>query len=153
MTLAINWLLGKRKQIGNKNISSNAFKDTLKAFDEFKNKKKSLWSIFFVMERYVYSGSVFDTLYIQRKHNVKKNSSGKINGTKGTFFSFSRAPTHYSFTFDSRFSYELKQKACISKTVRGNSLFRFCFVFIEVYFFSIKCMDSLTLKRHNSFQN
>ena len=30
---------------------------------------------------------------------------------------------------------------------------RFRLVFIEVFIFSTKNMDSLTLKRHNSFQN
>ena len=43
-------------------------KDTLKAFDKFKNKQKSVWSIFFDIWKYVYSESVFNTLYIEIKH-------------------------------------------------------------------------------------
>ena len=46
-----------------------------------------------------------------------------------------RAPAHYSFTFNSRFSYELKHKVCISKTACGIFHFRFRFVFINVYIF------------------
>ena len=41
----------------------------------------------------------------------------------------------------------------LSKTVWGIFQFRFRFVFIKVYFLSLKRKDTLTLKRHNSFQN
>ena len=58
-----------------------------------------------------------------------------------------RAPTHHSFTFNLRFLYELTHKVHLSKKLRGIFHFRFCFVFFN------KNMDSLTLKRHNSFQN
>ena len=69
-------------------------------------------------------------------------------------FFLSRAPTHHSFTFNLQFLYELKHKVRLSKTVCGIFHFRFGFVFVKVYFFcSTKCMDSLTLKRHNSCQN
>ena len=51
-------------------------------------------------------------------------------------------------------SYELKHKVCLSKTVCGIFHFRFRFVLIKVYIFvQPKSLDSLTLKRHNSFQN
>ena len=58
-----------------------------------------------------------------------------------------RAPTHHSFTFNLRFLYELTHKVHLPKNLRGIFHFRFCFVFFN------KNMDSLTLKRHNSFQN
>ena len=64
----------------------------------------------------------------------------------------SRAPTHHSFTFNLRLLYELKHKIRLSKTVYGIFHFRFRFIFIKVYFCLVKCMDSLTLKRHNFFQ-
>ena len=86
--------------------------------------------------------------------NVKKILLDKINGTKNVLFFLSRAPTHYSFTFNLLFLYELKHKVRLSKTVCWSSHFRFRSVFIKVYiFFSTKCIDFLTLKRHNSFQN
>ena len=76
-----------------------------------------------------------------------------VNITNALFFLL-RAPTHNSFTFNLRFSYEMKHQACLSKTVCGIFNLRFRFVFIKVYIFaSTKCMNSLTLRRHNSFQN
>ena len=66
--------------------------------------------------------------------NVKKFSSGKINGTKNAVFSFARS-IHHSFTFNLLFLYELKHKVRLSKPVYGISHFRFCFVFIKVYIF------------------
>ena len=85
---------------------------------------------------------------------LKKLPSDKINSTKNAFFFLSRAATlnsNCSFTFNLRFLYELKHKVCLSKTVCEIFHFRFRFVFFV--FFSTKCMDSLTSKRHNSFQN
>ena len=69
-------------------------------------------------------------------------------------FFLSRAPTHHSFTFNSRFLYELKDKVRLPKQVCEIFHFRFRVVFIKVYIFvQQKIMDSLTLKRHNFFQN
>ena len=39
-------------------------KDTLKAFEDFKNRQKSVWSNVFCYVKYVHSESVFNTLYI-----------------------------------------------------------------------------------------
>ena len=78
----------------------------------------------------------------------------KINVTKNVLFFLSRAPTHHSFTFNSRFLYELKQTVLLSKTLCGIFQFRFRLVlFKSLYFYSRKGMDSLTLKRRNSFEN
>ena len=85
---------------------------------------------------------------------LEKSPSDKINDTKNALFFLSRAPTHHSFTFNLRFLYELKHKVRLSKTDCGIFHFRFRCVFIKVYIFgSAKCLDSFTLKRHNSFQN
>ena len=85
---------------------------------------------------------------------LKKFSSKKISGTKKALFFLSRAPTHHSFTFNLRFLYELKHKVPLSKIVCGIFHFRFRFIFIKVYIFvQQKCMGSLTLECHNSFQN
>ena len=42
---------------------------------------------------------------------------GKINSTKNALFFLSRAPIHHSFTFNSRFLYELKHKVRLSEYV------------------------------------
>ena len=64
-------------------------KDTLKAFDNFKNKQKSVKVIFF--------------RYVKLRKNtqmLKKFPSDKINCTKNVLFFLLRAPTHHSFTFN-----------------------------------------------------
>ena len=60
---------------------------------------------------------------------LKKFPSDKINVTKNAHPS--RAPTHHSFTFNSRLLYELK------------------FYILSFIFCSTESMNSLTLKRHN----
>ena len=85
---------------------------------------------------------------------LKQFPSDKINVTKNALFFLSRALIHHSFTFNSQFLYELNHKVHHSKTVWGILHHRFRFLFYEsLYFCSTKGMDSLTLKRHNSFQN
>ena len=81
---------------------------------------------------------------------LTKFSSDKISGTKMPSFFLSRAPSHHSFTFNSRFFHELKHKIRLSETVCGIFHFRSSFVFTEVYIFSTKSITSLTLKRHDS---
>ena len=66
---------------------------------------------------------------------LKKIPSDKIKTTKNVLFFLSRAPTHHSFTFNSRLLYELKHKVRLSKTVCGIFHIRFGFVFIKVYIF------------------
>ena len=66
---------------------------------------------------------------------LKKFPLDKINVTKNAPFSLSRAPTHHSFIFNSRFLYELKHKVGLSKTVHGIFDYRFRSVFIKVYLF------------------
>ena len=78
----------------------------------------------------------------------------KVNITKNTLFFLSRTPAYFSFTYDSRYFYELKHKVRLFKAVCGIFNFRFHFVFIEICVFcSTNSMGYLTLKRHNSFQN
>ena len=55
--------------------------------------------------------------------------------------------------FKLQFLDELKHMVHLSETLCGIFHFRFRLVYIEVYILSTKNMDSLTLKRHNSFQN
>ena len=91
--------------------------------------------IFFDMEKYVYSESVFNTLYIKIKQMSKKFPAKKMDGTKNVLFFLSRTPTHHSFTFNLRFSYEPNHKALLSKTVCGIFHFRFRFVSIKIHIF------------------
>ena len=80
--------------------------------------------------------------------------SDKTNSTKNALLFLSRAPAHHSSTFIFWFLDEVKHKVLLSKTVCGICYFRFRFVFYQsLYFSSTKCMDSLTLKCHSSFQN
>ena len=52
-----------------------------------------------------------------------------------------------------RFLHELKYKFRLYKSKCGIFNFRFRFVLLKFIFCSTKSMDSLTLKRHDSFQN
>ena len=91
---------------------------------------------------------------LRQNPNVKKFLSDKINVTKNSLFLLWRASTHHKFTFNLQFLYELKHMGHLSKTVCGIFHFRFRLVFVKRYSFcSRKIVDSLTLKRHNSFQN
>ena len=75
-----------------------------------------------------------------------------MSGTKNALFFLLRAPTHHSFTFNLRLLYELKHEDRPSETVCGIFYFRFRFI-LSLHFCSTKCMDSVTLKPHNSFQD
>ena len=79
---------------------------------------------------------------------LKKLPSDKINGRKNTLFFLRQLITRF---LNLRSLNELKHKVRLSKTVCG--IFHFWFRFVFIIFCSTKCMDSLTLKRRNSFQN
>ena len=68
-----------------------------------------------------------------------------MNGTKNALFFLSQAPTHHSFPFNLRFFLELYMGYAIFDSV--------LFLLKFLYFCSTKCMEYLTLNRHNSFQN
>ena len=55
--------------------------------------------------------------------------------------------------FNLRFLYELKHKGRLSEIVCEIFDFRFRFIFIKVYIFAEQHAWTLTLKRHNLFQN
>ena len=80
--------------------------------------------------------------------------SDKTNVTKNTLSLLSEAPTHNSFTFNSRFLYELKLKVHLCERVCGIFLSQCCLIFISsLYFCLSKRVDTLAFKHHNSFQN
>ena len=69
-----------------------------------------------------------------------------MNDTSNALFFSSRVPTYHSFTFNSRFLYELEHKVCLSEIVCGNFHFRIRFVFIKVYIFVQQKVSTLWLK-------
>ena len=75
------------------------------------------------------------TIHWDKTQMLKKFPSNKINVTKNALFFLSRAPTHHSFTLNSRFLYGLKDKIRLSKSVCGIFHFQFRFVFSRVYIF------------------
>ena len=110
-------------------------KDTLNAFDDFKNKQKSIWSnVFWYVKVWIFWRCIQYTIHWDKTQMLKQIPSDKINGTKNDLF-FSWAPTHHSFTSNLRFLHELKHKVRLSKTICGVFHFWFRFVFIKVYIF------------------
>ena len=83
---------------------------------------------------------------------LKKLPSDKINVAKNAIFSLLQAPTHLSFTFNSRFLCELKYKARLSKIWVVFSIFDSVLFFLEFIFsfnkthgrFDIKITQFLT---------
>ena len=78
---------------------------------------------------------IWYTIHWDKTQIFKNFPSDKINGAKNALFFLLQAPTHYSFTFNLWFLYELKHKVRLSKTVCGIFHFWFRFVFIKVYIF------------------
>ena len=117
-------------------IEYNSLKNTLKAFDDFKNKQKSLWAnLFWYVKEFIFWKCIQYTMHWDKTQMLRKIPSGKISGTKNSTFFRLQAPSYHSFTFNFRFLYELKYKVRLSRTVCGIFHFRFRFVFIKVYIF------------------
>ena len=90
--------------------------------------------MFFDMEKYVFSESVFYTSNIEIRQMLKKFPSDKINGTNTVLF------FHHDFTFSLRLLSELKHKVRPSKTVCGifhfdsvSLLLKFIFLFNKMH--------------------
>ena len=112
--------------------SRRNIKDTLKAWNDFKNKWKSVWSnVFWYVKVCIFWNFTQYIIQWGETRMLQKCSSDKFS----ILFFVSRAPTHHSFTFNLRFSYELKHKIPLSKTAYGIFDFRFRFVFTKVYCF------------------
>ena len=112
----------------------NLFKDTLKAFENFKNKQESVWvSIFWYVKVCISWKCIQYTIHWDKIQMLKRFISDKINCTKNALFFLSQAPAHHSFTFNLLFLCEMKHKVRLPKTVGGIFHFRFRFVFIKVY--------------------
>ena len=124
----------------------NVLKVTLKAFDDFKNKQKSVWSdVFWYVKVFVFWKCKQNTLRWDKMQVLKKFPSDTINGTKNALFFLLRAPTHHSVASNLRFLYELKHKVRLAKTMSRIFCFQFLFVFIEVYIFVQQNTSTLSL--------
>ena len=110
-----------------------SFKDTLKPFDDFKNKPQKFWSnIFWYVKVNIFWKFIQYTLHYD-KTQIKKISFGQNKRYKK--FPLSRAPSHNSFTFNSQFLYKLKHMPHLSKTVCGIFHVSIPSRFIKVYIF------------------
>ena len=105
------------------------FKDILKAFGDFKNKEKCVWiNVLLYVKIYIFWTFLQYTIHWDDKRQVVKQfPSEKIHGTKNALFFLSWTPAHHSYTFNSRFSYQLKEKVRLFKKV---SLFLLKFILL-----------------------
>ena len=108
----------------------HGLKDTLKAFDDFQNNQKSVWSnAFWYIKVCIFWKCIQWAKYWDKTQLLKKSSSGKLGGTKIAL----RAATH-------QFYFQFAILQCVK--AQGSSLkscgifhFRFRFVFIKVCIF------------------
>ena len=64
-------------------------KDTLKAFDDFKNKQKSVWSnVFWYVKVCIFWKCIQYTIHWDKTQMFKKSPSDKLNDTKMPLFFF-----------------------------------------------------------------
>ena len=110
--------------------------DTLKAFNDFENKQKSVCSnVSWYVKVWIFWKCIQYTIYWDKTQMLKKNYFGQNRWYKKCPFCLSQAPTHHSFTFNLLFLYELKHMVRLSKTVCAIFHFRFRSVFIKDYIF------------------
>ena len=120
----------------------------MRAFDDFKNKQKTVWSnVFWYVKVSIFWKCIQYTIHWDKTQMLKKFPLNKINGIKNAHFLLSLIPTHHNFIFNLRFLYELKHKVHLSKTVCGIFHLWFHFVFIKVY--SIVKQNAWTLRLKN----
>ena len=106
-------------------VSGIDLKDTLNAFNNFKNKQNSAWS-----NVYIYFESVLSTLYTETKHKCKKISFGQNKQYKKCLlFSFTS-----SNSSQFHFQFEILIWAEAHFIVQGFH-FSILFIFIKVYIF------------------
>ena len=84
------------------------FKDTLKAFEDFKSKQNSVWSnVFWYIKVCIFWTFIQYTMHWDKTQKLKKIPLDKINRSKNALFFLSLASTHHNFTFNLRFLYEV----------------------------------------------
>ena len=96
-----------------------------------KTSKKNVWSNdFWFVKQYIFWEFIQYNTHWDKTQMLKRIIPlGKLNVTKKAFFFLSRALTHHSFIFNSRFFSKLQQKVLLSKSVCGISHFWFPFGF------------------------
>ena len=115
---------------------SHILKRNCKTFDDFKSRQQKVWSnVFWYLKVYIFWKFIQYTTNWDKTQMLKIFPLDKISITKNALFFLSRAPIHYSFTFNSRFLYELKQKVHLSKSMCRVFHFWFRLVFIKIYIF------------------
>ena len=82
---------------------------------------------------------------------LKKFPSGKIDITKNALVFLSWTLIHHTFTFNSRFLYELKYKDHLSKTLCEIFNFRFRLALIKIFIFLNKKHGLFDFKSHLQF--
>ena len=92
-------------------------------------------NVYWYVKVYIFWKCIQYITHWDKTQILKKLPSDEINGTKNALFFLSRSPPHHNFILNLRFSYGLKHKVYLSKTVRGIFHFWFCFIFIKVYIF------------------
>ena len=98
--------------------NKNKLKDTLKVFDDFKNKQKNAGSnVFRYVQACIFWKRIQYTIHWDKTWILKKISFGQnkqLNSKKMTVFFLLQSPTHQSFTFNLWFLKELKHKIFLS---------------------------------------
>ena len=85
-----------------------------------KTRKRSVWSnVFWYAKVCIFWKCIQYSIHWDITQMLKKILRANWNRTKNALFFLSRAPTHHSFTCNLWFSYELKHKVRLSKTMRG----------------------------------
>ena len=130
-----------------------SLKDTLKAFGGFKTSNNSVWSNVLDMETYIYSDSLFNTLYSEIKHKFWKKISFGQNKRHNKAFFFPSELQLITVLLLICNSYTSWSTRFISLNCMQGFLFSISSRFYwSLYFCSTKSTDSLTWKRHNLFK-
>ena len=127
------------------------FKDTLKASDDFKNKKKTVWSnVFWYVKECIFWNCINYTILWVKTHMLKKVPSGKIKSTKKCpLFTFTSCNSSQFYFWFAILVWAKAQDFVSLKYCVGFSFFDSV---SYLYFFN-NMAGLFFLKRHNSFQN
>ena len=116
-------------------VKRKLIKDTLKAFHNFKTTKKVNEVMLFDMEKYIYSESLVNTLYIELRTNVTKIFFRENKRYKCTLLSFASSNSS-QFYSNTQF---VSLKPCAEFSIFQSVLF-----YQTYYFGATKSTDSFT---------
>ena len=115
--------------------------------------KSVLSNVFWYIKVCIFWNCIQDSINWDKTQILKKFFSDKRNGTKNVLSFLSGTPTHHSFTFICDYYMSRSIRFVSVKLCVGFSIFDSIPLLLNLHFCSTKRMDSLRLKRHNSFQN